>query len=141
MGGIGAQLSEVGTGRLALGRHLTIDMPKNSSIPEAGWLIIAILAALSFSVAAEEAESGICEEQIAADLKARFDQEITKVDWSFESTLDGLSGLKSQALVYSDGCEGYHVYDVYATDHDCLDRAHYGQIPNYVRFRISEAGC
>lgn len=105
------------------------------------WFLVTALAIFSLSVTAEDAEHGICEDQIAADLKTRFGQSITKVDWSFESSLDGLSGLKSQALVYTNDCPGYHVYDVYATDHDCLHRVHYGQIPNYVRFRTSEAGC
>ena len=104
-------------------------------------LAALILALSSLPLAAEDWEHGICEEQIAADLKSRFGQSISKVDWSFESSLDGLSGLKSQALVYTDACPGYHVYDVYATDHDCLSRAHYGEIPNYVVFRTSEAGC
>jgi hypothetical protein len=103
--------------------------------------MVVVLAALSLPGAAEDAEFGICEEQIAADLEIRFAQAISKVDWSFESSLDGLSGLKSQALVYTDSCSGYHVYDIYATDHDCLHRVHYGQIPNYIRYRTSEAGC
>lgn len=104
--------------------------------------VLILMLGLSFQpIAAEDAPRGICEDQIAADLKTRFGQSITKIDWSFESSLDGLSGLKSQALVYTDGCPGYHVYDVYATDHDCLERVHYGQIPNYVRYRTSEAGC
>jgi hypothetical protein len=100
-----------------------------------------MLALLSLPLAAEDAEYGICEEQIAADLQIRFGQRISKVDWSFESSLEGLSGLKSQALVYTDDCPGYHVYDIYATDHDCVGRVHYGQIPNYIRYRTSEAGC
>ena len=103
--------------------------------------MLALLALPISPLPAEEAEHGICEDQIAADLKARFDQKITKIDWSFESSLDGLSGLKSQALVYVDDCPGYHVYDIYATDHDCLHRVHYGQIPNYIRYRTSEDGC
>ncbi len=116
-------------------------MPSFPPGPQIRRVVLAICAMLSLSALAEDAEPGICQDQIAADLKTRFGQQITKVDWSFESTLGGLSGLKSQALVYTDGCDGYHVYDVYATDHDCLGRAHYGPIPNYVRFRISEGGC
>jgi hypothetical protein len=103
--------------------------------------LFTVLAVSSFPLLAEDAEHGICEEQIAADLSARFGHSITRIDWSFETSLDGLSGLKSQALVYTDGCPGYHVYDIYATDHDCLHRAHYGEIPNYVVYRTSEAGC
>jgi hypothetical protein len=103
--------------------------------------VFALLALPILPLSAEEAEHGICEDQIAADLKTRFGQKITKVDWSFETSLDSESGMMSRALVYVDGCAGYHVYDIYATDNDCLHRVHYGQIPNYIRYRTSEGGC
>lgn len=117
-------------------------MSKISSFRLAGrWLVILAAVSLSRPSAAEDAEYGICEEQIAADMKTRFGQRISRVDWSFETAFTGESGLKSQALVFSDACPGYHVYDVFATIHDCLSRTHYGTTPNYIRFRVSEAGC
>jgi len=105
--------------------------------------LLAVLMALAMGRAALalDAEYGVCEEQIATDLDARFRQKVSRIDWTFVSYRVSEAGLKSQALVYTDDCPGYHVYDVFATDHDCLSRVHYGTVPNYVRYRVSEAGC
>lgn len=100
-----------------------------------GFVLVTLVVPIS-AAAANETEHGICEEQIVADVKARFGQNITKLDWTMGSTLDGPPGMKSQALVYTDGCPGYHVYDVHATDHDCTNRAHLWTPPNYIRYRL-----
>jgi len=104
-------------------------------------LMVVTLAVPVSAAKAKELEHGICEQQIVADVKTRFGQNIIKLDWTMGSTLDGPPGMKSHALVYTDGCPGYHVYDVHATDHDCTNRAHIGTPPNYITYRVSEDGC
>ncbi len=37
-------------------------------------------------------------------------------------------GSNSQAAVYTDGCTGYYVFDIFRTHFDCADRAHYGNL-------------
>lgn len=99
----------------------------------------SMLASLAF--AAQEPTFGVCEEQLVADVAERFNQNITEIDWSLHTSRDSRSGYTSQAVVYTDGCPGYHVYDIFGKEYDCFHRAHYGDVRNYIRYRSSAGGC
>ncbi len=104
--------------------------------------IIVVCTAFTLSVAAgiayAEPKFGICRTQLEADVRTRFQQKITSIDFTITTNKGGRDmGHKSTALVYTDGCPGYHVYDLFATEHDCKSRAHYGMPPNYIRYRTS----
>ena len=108
--------------------------------------LVIVFLAFTFGVAAwvaaAEPRYGICRPQIVADVEKRFQQKATEIEFTYTTDKSGRSGeRKSTALVYTDACPGYHVYDVYATEHDCESRAHYGTPPNYVRYRVSADGC
>ena len=108
--------------------------------------VIVTLTVLTLCMAAgtlsAEPQYGICRAQVEADVAKRFQQKIKDIEFTYVTSKGGRSGgLKSSALVYTDGCPGYHVYDIYATEHDCEFRAHYGTPPNYIRYRTSAGGC
>lgn len=93
------------------------------------------------SVAAQEAETGVCEKQLDADVASRFGQKITKIDWELQSSDDSRGANKGQAVVYTDGCPGFHVYDIFGKEFDCFDRVHHGEARNYIQYRTSAEGC
>ena len=109
-------------------------------------MVRAILVAMSIAAGAGTVSasqpSNPCDAQIRADVASRFEQKITRIEFSYIQSKGGRGGgSKSTALVYVEGCSGYHVYDVFATEYDCESRAHYGDTPNYVRYRTSGGGC
>jgi hypothetical protein len=105
-------------------------------------IFLAFTLSTAAWVVAAEPQYGICQSQIVADLEKRFQQKVTQIEFTYTTGKSGRGGERnSTALVYTDACPGYHVYDVYATDYDCESRAHYGTPPNYVRYRVSADGC
>jgi hypothetical protein len=104
-------------------------------------LPVATLFIIASSVAAQGPEYGVCEKQLVADVASRFNQNVTKIDWSLHTERDSRSGYRSQAVVYTDGCPGYYVYDIFGKEYDCFSRAHYGEVRNYIRYRSSGGGC
>ena len=54
---------------------------------------------------------------------------------------DGGDGPKSAATAYTRECPGYHVFDLFASDYDCVSRAHYGNVHSYIRYRVSDRGA
>ena len=105
-------------------------------------LVGFFLVWLSTGNALAAPQGGICGTQLVADVGERFDQTVTRIEFSYITSKGGRGGgSSSTALVYVDGCPGYHVYDVYATDYDCEARAHIGTPPRYVRYRTSSGGC
>ena len=102
----------------------------------------AILLAVMPGSALAEAQYGICRTQVEADVEKRFQQEIAEIEFTYMTSKGGRSGdHKSTALVYTDDCPGYHVYDIFATDFDCESRAYFGTPPNLIRYRVSADGC
>lgn len=104
-------------------------------------LSIALLLFVSSAAMAQEPEYGVCEKQLSEDVANRFDQKITEIDWSLQTSRDSRAGYTSQALVYTDGCPGYHVYEIFGKEYDCFHRAHIGKVRNYIRYRSSGGGC
>ena len=92
-------------------------------------------------VSAQAPSYGVCERQLIVDVTQRFDQNITRIDWSLHTSRDSRSGYTSQALVYTGGCPGYHVYEIFGKEFDCFHRVHYGEVRNYIRYRNSGDGC
>lgn len=104
-------------------------------------LTLATLVVVCWPAIAREPIYGVCEKQLVADVARRFDQNITEIDWSLETSRDSRLGYTSQAVVYTDGCPGYHVYEIFGKEHDCFHRAHFAEIRNYIRYRTSGGGC
>ncbi len=89
-----------------------------------------------------ESNTGICRTQIEADVEKRFRQNVTSIEFTYITGKGGQGNdRKSTALVYTDACPGYHVYDIFATEDDCEFRAQYGKAPNHIRYRVSGGGC
>ena len=108
------------------------------------WIGVALTFTSTFAVqaVAQEPQYGICRPQIVADVEERFQQNVAEIEFTYTTEKFGRGDdRKSSALVYTDACPGYHVYDVFATEHDCESRAHYGTPPNYIRYRVSADGC
>ena len=103
------------------------------------WISGTLLVASAIS--AQAPTYGVCERQLMWDVAGRFDQKITRIDWSLHTSRDSRSGYTSQALVYTDGCPGYHVYEIFGKEFDCFHRAHFGEARNYIRYRNSGGGC
>lgn len=104
-------------------------------------LPVAVSILVSSAIAAQEPAYGVCEKQLIADVASRFDQNVTEIDWSLHTSRDSRSGYMSQAVVYTDGCPGYHVYEIFGKEYDCFHRAHYGAVKNYIRYRSSGSSC
>ena len=114
-----------------------------------GFLIIVFVASAALTACAlpsgyGEPKYGVCREQIVEYLAAHFQQRVTAIDMTFAErrpvpiTIPPSTG---QAVVYVAECDGYHVFDVYGTDYDCQNRAHYGIPPSLVRYRTAAGSC
>jgi len=104
--------------------------------------LAVILLGVMPGLALAEPAYGICRAQLEADVEKGFRQKIATIEFTYVTSKGGRAGdTKSTGLVYSDGCPGYHVYDIFATEFDCESRAYYGTPPNLIRYRISADGC
>ncbi len=102
---------------------------------------VILLSVMSGSALAEP-QYGICRTQVDADVEKRFQHKIATIEFTYVWSKGGRPGdSKSTALVYTDDCPGYHVYDIFATEFDCEARAYYGTPPNLIRYRDSAGGC
>ncbi len=102
---------------------------------------VIMLSVMSGSALAEP-QYGICRTQVDADVEKRFQHKIATIEFTYVWSKGGRPGdSKSTALVYTDDCPGYHVYDIFATEFDCEARAYYGTPPNRIRYRDSAGGC
>jgi len=103
------------------------------------------LAAVVPAAPASTPQRDVCGQQIVAEVQRRFGQTVTRITYQFEHHLPGHDprGLfhGNGALVYTDGCPGYHYFGIDAGEHTCRSAAHYGHPPNYVRYRSSGDGC
>ena len=110
-------------------------------------MILAALVSSPIATAAAEAKYDVCRSQLIEYVESHFGSKVTRIDFRFDYDDRSffrrhalpLSG--SQALVYTDGCEGYHVFDLEGSHFDCVHRAHYGTTRNYVRYRSSGGNC
>ena len=94
--------------------------------------------------ATAERKYEICRGQLEEYVEARFHQTVSRISFDFVfdyRSAGGGDGTTSSALVYTEECPGYHVFDLFATDFDCDARAHVLTVPNYVFYRTSEFGC
>lgn len=113
------------------------------------WIIVIFAASSSFSIVAAAAEPkyGVCRTQLVEYVEKNFGSKVTRIDFRFDyddrsfPTQRALPLSGNQALVYTDGCEGYHVFDLSGSHLDCMHRAHYGTPRNYVRYRSSAGEC
>jgi len=107
----------------------------------------AALASFPIGAAATEPKYDVCRTQLIDYVESHFESKVTRIDFRFDdddrsffrqSALP-LSG--SQALVYTDRCDGYHVFDLDGSHFDCVLRAHYGRSRNYLHYRSSHGEC
>lgn len=105
-------------------------------------LMSALLVAACAGVGTGEGHRDVCRPQLDADVERRFGQKITKIDYTWITDKSGRSGDRtSKALIYTDGCPGYHGYELFATQFDCESQVYYGTVPNKVRYQVSGDGC
>ena len=109
--------------------------------------IAVAAAAISLGAAAAEPKYDVCRTQLNEYVESHFGSKVTRIDFRFDyddrsfATRRALPLSGNQALVYTDGCEGYHVFDLEGSHFDCTHRAHYGTPRNYVRYRSSAGQC
>jgi len=112
--------------------------------------IAVILAALISSciiAAGGEPKYDVCRTQLIDYVESRFGSKVMRIDFTFDyddgsfSKQSALPLSGSQALVYTDDCDGYHVFDLTGSHFDCVLRAHYGTPRNYLRHRSSAGDC
>lgn len=110
-------------------------------------IIFTALASFSLSAVSAEPKYDVCRTQLHEYVASRFGSKVTRIDFRFDyddrsfATQRALPLSGNQALVYTDGCEGYHVFDLEGSHLDCTHRAHYGTPRNYVRYRSSAGEC
>lgn len=110
-------------------------------------VVLAALAASPVAAAAADPQYDVCRTQLVDYVETHFGSRVTRIDFRFDYDdrpffkrgFLPLSG--NQALVYTDGCDGYHVFDLTGSHFDCMHRAHYGAPRHYVRYRSSGGGC
>ncbi len=109
--------------------------------------IVAALVWFSLSAAAAEPKYDVCRTQLNEYVESQFGSKVTRIDFRFDyddrwfAMRRALPLSGNQALVYTDGCVGYHVFDLEGSHFDCVHRAHYGTPRNYVRYRSSAGQC
>lgn len=109
--------------------------------------ILTVLALGTAVVGAVEGpQYDVCRKQIGEYVSQRFQQNVTDIDFAFNyedrpRIASPAFGSNNQAVVYTDGCDGYHVFEIHGTYFDCEHRAHYGTPPNYIYYRTSADGC
>lgn len=112
-------------------------------------LIAATCAALATACAAlgtneEGPRYEVCHAQVISYVETRLDQRVTGIDMTFAERRPAAPTIPpstGQAVVHVAECDGFHVFEVLGTRHDCLYRAHYGTPPTYVHYRYSAKGC
>jgi hypothetical protein len=110
-------------------------------------LILGFLAQIAMAgeqAAATDRRYGTCRAQLEEYVENRFQQTVSHISFDFVfdyKAAGGGDGTTSTALVYTEECLGYHVFDLFATDYDCDARAHLFTAPNYIFYRTSEFGC
>jgi hypothetical protein len=118
-------------------------------IAEIVWLAFVLgffpqIVAAGDQAATTDRKYETCRTQLEEYVEARFHQTVCRISFDFVfdyRSAGGGDGTTSTALVYTEECPGYHVFDLFATDYDCDARAHLLAAPNYVFYRTSELGC
>lgn len=110
-------------------------------------VFLAALASSAIAAAAAEPKYDVCRTQLIEYVESHFGSKVTRIDYRFDYDDGSFSSQRalplsgSQALVYTDTCDGYHVFDLEGSHFDCVLRAHYGTPRNYIRYRSSGGGC
>lgn len=110
-------------------------------------VVLSALAASPVAAVAAEPKYDVCRTQIIDYVERHFGSKVTRIDFRFDyddqafPTQRALPLSGNQALVYTDGCDGYHVFDLAGSHLDCTARAHYGTPRNYIRYRSSGGSC
>ncbi len=110
-------------------------------------VVFAALASVPIGAATDEPKYDVCRTQLIDYVESRFQSRVTRIDFRFDyddrsfpkQRALPLSG--SQALVYTNGCRGYHVVDLDGSHFDCVLRAHYETPRNYLHYRSSHGQC
>jgi hypothetical protein len=103
----------------------------------AGLLVGVLLAA---AATAEEPRYGVCRQAIGDYVRERLGQTVTRIDIGSygERTTIVQPG---SALVYVAECEGFHAFEIYATEGTCENLPHYGSGASYTRYAGAYEGC
>ncbi len=114
-------------------------------------VLLAVILGIPLQAVAAEAQNStakrkyeVCRSQLEEYVQTRFHQTVSRISFDFVfdyRAAGGGDGTTSTALVYTEECPGYHVFDLFATDFDCDARAHLLTAPNYIFYRTSEFGC
>lgn len=87
-------------------------------------------------------QTGVCRAQLEHYVSARMGQTVRdiKIHYDYDERNDYTSP-KSDAVVYTAECAGYHYFEIAANYFTCETLPHYGNPPNYVYYRSSGDGC
>ena len=91
---------------------------------------------------ANKAKPNICAQQVIADVKQRFNHDVSRVElyWDYGSSPES-SIETGSAVAYVAQCEGYYWYEVFAARNTCDHLAHHGQVQDYISFRSINGAC
>ncbi|MEM7250397.1 MAG: hypothetical protein AAF493_03175 [Pseudomonadota bacterium] len=103
---------------------------------------VGALVTVTANVATATPDYGVCRAQLESYVATRFGQTVTdvKIHYEYDERYSNWPP-RSEAVVYTKECPGYHFFDVSATYFTCETQAHYGQAPNYIFYRNSAEGC
>lgn len=97
---------------------------------------------LASSVGAAEPQYDVCRTQLERFVADRFGQSVTKIKFHYDYEESRYHyPPKTDAVVYTAECPGYHYFEVNATYMTCKNLPHYGQPPTYIHYRSSADGC
>lgn len=82
--------------------------------------------------------TNVCDKQIAGYLSSNFDADVLSIRYLFDD--DDASRRRSSARVRASNCSGEYVFELRANKIDCTI-AHYGRIPNYIRYVWTTGNC
>ena len=106
-------------------------------------VLFVAIAAMTLTISSVQAFDGpyfdVCESQVVELVNTRFAANVEHIYWDFRHNDRG-NRRNNFAWVSTDTCSGYLVFRVLASERDCTG-AHYGRVPQYVRFGWATGNC
>lgn len=98
------------------------------------------LLALGAIAAAEEPRYGVCRQEIRDYVREHLGHTIDRIrinSYAERTTIFQ----PGEALVFVEECDGFHGFEIFATESVCEDLPHYGSGASYVRYEGGYGGC
>jgi hypothetical protein len=95
---------------------------------------------LPAAATAEEPRFGVCRQEIGDYVRERLGHTLTRIEINSYAERTTIVHPGS-ALVYVQECEGFHAFEIFATESTCEHLPHYGSGASYTRYAGAYEGC